>query len=359
MTVTFGNVVRGVAIGDSWGNPVEFHTSIDELTKNSPRGIDLPAELTITDDTQMTLYLADALDVSRNGTKEEIQKAILEAFLQYYHDPDNSAIRAPGGTVMGSLGSLNRKDNLDWKSSTSDHSDGSGTVMRTSAVAFVPEDKWVGISAFAAASTHGTANAIAAAILNVAILRKLLSGETKPGHLVRDALLISLHPEQLDLAQVTDWLDGYEIPGGLGAGFWELSRLLFSVYRELPALRKDPWAITADPSVAGVLPPRGGGWRAHETLVIALLAVDMIPNDSFEALRRSVITTGDSDTIGAVTGGLLGAAGAQWPDVLNRMEERYEAWIVNEADDYEFTPDLEVEEKERFSFKSLVPEWLR
>ena len=61
MTSTWKNVVRGVAIGDAWGDPVEFR-KIAKIVRTNVRGPDLPDRLRITDDTQMTLYLADALD---------------------------------------------------------------------------------------------------------------------------------------------------------------------------------------------------------------------------------------------------------------------------------------------------------
>ncbi len=90
---TWQNVIRGVAIGDSWGDPLEFQ-SIKSLTHKNKMGPDLPKELRITDDTQMTLYLASALDETRDGTMDEVKAAILKAFLEYDSDPDNN--RAPG-----------------------------------------------------------------------------------------------------------------------------------------------------------------------------------------------------------------------------------------------------------------------
>ncbi len=75
-------------------------------------------------------------------------------------------------------------------------------------------------------------------------------------------------------------------------------------------------------------------------LVIALLAVDMFPGNGWEAVRRSVTTDGDSDTIGAVTGALVGASGdaflRSWPTLRHRFEPRYVRWIEWEADDFPF-----------------------
>lgn len=332
---TFSNVIRGVALGDAWGDPVEFN-GIRSIVRDNPRGPELPAHLRITDDTQMTLFLADALDLANaSSASVQVTKDLIErAFLDYYKDPDTGS-RAPGTTVMGSLGRIDRGE--PWQKGTNPNSDGSGTVMRTSPVAFLAEDRWVGVAAFAAAITHGAANAIAAAILNVAVLRNLLNGVVKPGMLVEHAAMLASNAESFGLLNTGEWLDGYEVPNGLQSGFDELVRLLGIAQSALPGLRANPWDLDSDPSLhITSKAPRGGGWRSHETLVIALLAVDMLPDAPMDALRRSAATDGDSDTIGAVTGALLGAAGTQWPDVMDRFESRYQKWIVNEADHYEF-----------------------
>lgn len=352
MTTLFGDIVRGVAFGDAWGDPTEF-SRIASITKNDPKGPELPEQLRITDDTQMTLFLADALDLVHNDLDDEfeVKLAIQEAFLAYYKDSDTMS-RAPGSTVMGSLGALSRS--ADWTKATNNHSDGSGTVMRTSPTALLPEDKWVGITAFAAAVTHGTANAIAAAILDVAILRELMDGQIGPGELLERALVLARNPQTHGLLEVGTWLDDYSIPGGLLSGFDELARLVDLALDQLPALEADPWALDSDPSnlsaVFGAgIAYNGAGWRAHETLVVALLAVDMLPTDPWEGLRRAAVTNGDSDTIGAVAGALLGAAWPgfftdKWTEFADRFESRYVAWIENEADDYDFVPDEEVPE---------------
>lgn len=336
MTSQFwSNIVRGVALGDSYGDLHEF-ASIESITRDNPRGPEIPAHLRITDDTQMTLYLGAALDESWDKDMDIVKRAIMDRFLDYNVDPDNN--RAPGCTVTGSLNALARA-NYNWKSATSHHSDGSGTVMRTSPCAFLPEDRWVGVTAFAAAVTHGTPNAIAAAILNVAILRALMRGETTPGNLRQYAIKFCTQ-RQGDFALVDEWLEGLLTPVQLISGFQELVRLLTEIGNELYLAQQDPWALKSDPSHWAKM---GGGWRAHETLVIALAALDMFPTDPMNALRRAVVTDGDSDTIGAVAGGLIGAAYPSlftdmWNEGLrDRFEPRYVRWIEGEADTYPFS----------------------
>jgi ADP-ribosylglycohydrolase len=332
----WSNMVRGVALGDAWGDPVEF-ASIKTITATDPKGPDIPLELRITDDTQMTLYLGSALDETWDEPVSKVQWGIIQAFLEYYDDPDNN--RAPGITVMGSLGRL--KNAVHWQDATSSTSDGSGTVMRTSPCALLPEDRWVGATAFAAALTHGSPTGIAAAILNVKILRDILTGKVGPGGLLWHALELCSAAEEYGLTDTGEWLDGYQV--NLVEGFDFIYSLVEKALSALPELRGDPWALTSDPSLA--VPEaggKGGGWRAPFTLVIALLTADMLPGEPMEALRRSVATDGDSDTIGAVTGALLGAL---YPGVFTfawehglaeAFEPRYIAWIENEADDYPF-----------------------
>lgn len=338
----WSNIVRGVAFGDSWGNENEFK-SIDALTKKNSKGPGLPNFLEITDDTQMTLYLAAALDDSWGQDEAEVKEAILEAFLEYRDDPDNN--RAPGVTVMGSLGALGR-NGRNWKSATSKGSDGCGTVMRATPTAFLPEDIWVGVTAFAAAVTHGTANGIASAILNVALLRDIMVGNAKVGKLTERALELATSPARYGLLDTGTWLEDFMTAEKLAEGFEFLVTMLIKMTEELPRLQGAPWMGDADPSLQPSTwdtPTRGGGWRAHSCLGAAILAVDMIPNKPYLALRRAVTTDGDSDSIGAVAGGLIGALYPDcflklWgdPSFRDRFETRYIDWIENEADDYPF-----------------------
>lgn len=331
---TWKNVVRGVAIGDAWGDPVEFR-KIASIIKDDLRGPDMPDRMRITDDTQMTLFLADALDLTSEASVADTQAAIEKAFLAYHGDPDTGS-RAPGVTVMGSLGGIAR--GAAWQKATNRTSDGSGTVMRTSPVAFVSDDRWVGVAAFAAAITHGSANGIAAAILNVAVLRAIMAGKVSQGNTIDAARVMASDPASYGLLNVGEWLDGYDVD--IEPGFAELARLLDIAAKALPELQASPWGAAGDPS----LKIGGGGWRAHECLAIALLACDTFPNDPWSSLRRSAATDGDSDTIAAVTGALLGALYPtvfieEWGQLRDRFEPRYVAWIENEADHYQFAPE--------------------
>jgi ADP-ribosylglycohydrolase len=318
-THTLGTVLRGVAIGDAWGSPNEF-LSIEMLTASDRRGVDTPDFLEVTDDTQMSLYLARALNDTCGQSVSDVQAAIAREFLAYTRDPD-FASRAPGNTVTRSLRRL--ESGLDWQQATDSHSDGCGTVMRVSPAAFTADP--IGIAAFSAAITHGTATGIAAAILNTRLLR--MADSIDPGDLSRAAVALCGNPVKYGLTDVGPWLDGLDV--NLVQGFTEI---LPHFARAALALQDgyadDPWAI--DPCEIG-----GQGWRAQECLATAVLSVDAFPAQPWEALRRAVTTNGDSDSIGAVAGGLLAVYhGEFWPDdIIERLEPRYRDWI-EQADRY-------------------------
>nr|MCH9736796.1 ADP-ribosylglycohydrolase family protein [Actinomycetes bacterium] len=80
------DVIRGVAIGDAWGAPNELYTYVEipEIAKRDSTY--LPKNLEVTDDTQMTLFLARALNGCRG--EAEIKQAIVREFLNYLHDVD-------------------------------------------------------------------------------------------------------------------------------------------------------------------------------------------------------------------------------------------------------------------------------
>ena len=94
----------------------------------------------------------------------------------------------------------------------------------------------------------------------------------------------------------------------------------------MPKFLADPWG--ADPSLARY---GGEGWRSPQALACALLCVDMLPADPVEALRRAATTGGDSDTLAAIAGFVLGCVhGDVWPHHwLTRLEPRYRDWITD------------------------------
>jgi len=95
----FRAAMLGVAYGDSWGYPNE-RLSYDVLTLMDLRGPKLPERLIVSDDTQMTLHLARALDGAAGKSVSELQAAILAGWLAWLHDP---GMRGIGRTTRTAL----------------------------------------------------------------------------------------------------------------------------------------------------------------------------------------------------------------------------------------------------------------
>lgn len=262
---------------------------------------------------------------------DALRAAVITEFVTWRNDPDNN--RAPGNTCMGATAAL--AAGRPWTRATVVNSDGCGTVMRTSPAAFLPKDLWRPIAAWQAATTHGKANGIAATLVTAAIIREAVGGCVRAGNMVGYAIELASHPALR--AGVGDWLAGHPLaptPADADAlieeGMHEVVAVLEDAYAARSDFRRDPWA--ADPCAYA-----GEGWRAHETLAVALLCVDALPDSPVDALRRATVTNGDSDSIAAVAGAILGAAHTSpWPtEWATRLEPRYRTWLA-EAAEYRF-----------------------
>jgi ADP-ribosylglycohydrolase len=88
----WSTTLRGVALGDAWGNPNEFRR-INDLTRDDRRGPELPEFLEVTDDTQMTLYLAQALNATAGADVTTTQAAIIANYIAY-HDKSLATLDA-------------------------------------------------------------------------------------------------------------------------------------------------------------------------------------------------------------------------------------------------------------------------
>lgn len=198
----FRAAMLGVAYGDGWGYPNE-RQSYGRLTLMDLRGPELPERLIVSDDTQMTLHLARALDGAAGKTASELQSAILAGWLAWLHDP---GLRGIGRTTRTALNALD--SGATWYRSTVVHSDACGAVMRVSPCAFLPEGLWQPVSAWQAATTHGGSAAIASALLAAALLRRVITAadpqQIMAGGLLHHAIDLS-HDDALGSA-AAPWL---------------------------------------------------------------------------------------------------------------------------------------------------------
>jgi len=274
------NAFLGLALGDAYGRPLEFH--------RLPQVRELPIDrdrLMWTDDTHMSLFLAEA--VLEQGPDvlgvEAFGQAVGEAFVRWIGDPLTPST-APGSTCMAGVQAWMRGG--DWQTSGVERSDGCGAVMRIGPLPMALSGEDVLFAAEVQARlTHGHPNATEAAVAGSWILRRVLES----GRL----------DEQLVIEAVAQ-LRGPWSRGGTVADSLEAAVLL--------AHRDEPWLDE------GAVPEGDGGWRSGSALGLALAAALRWQDQPMLAVEKAARIDGDSDSVAAICGLLLGAAGAEWPE---------------------------------------------
>ena len=310
-----GSLIGG-AIGDALGYPVEFIYSFEEIQKRyGERGItrldtrqhwldetEQVGKAVVSDDTQMTLFTANGiLNAKQKGMPGII--GITYAYLEWYltqigvksskyHDCWISNVqelnhrRAPGKTCMSALDDIYRgKDPMN-------NSKGCGGVMR---IAPIPLYAVAGnridiinadrLAADAAEITHQhPLGYISAALMSHVIYRLALDNEPTREGMKRyimegvDMIRNQYKAYHNDVERMTELAE----------------RAIFLIDNGKTNLEN-----------IGHL---GEGWTGEEALAIALYCA-LKHFDSFEeAMIAAVNHGGDSDSTGAVTGNILGAA---------------------------------------------------
>lgn len=294
----------GGAIGDALGAPVEFLSLNQILNRFGPDGILEYVEFTdgkgrITDDTQMTIFTAEAVLRFLNRSR---QRGIWGAYLQITYDSylrwlhtqgeklpqlpggrpklDGWIIRnrelfsrrAPGNTCLGALrsgiqGTMERPIN---------NSKGCGGIMRVAPVGlmrgFSPEEIFK-IGAELAAITHGHPSGYLSAGAFAALLAFL-----KEGYMLRKALLETL-------------------------------KILESYTRHEETTQALKKAIDLSESVEPTfenINKLGEGWVGEEALAISVFCALHHKNDFKKAVNLAVTHNGDTDSTGAITGNIVG-----------------------------------------------------
>ena len=310
-----GSLIGG-AIGDALGYPVEFIFSFEGIqSRYGERGItrldtkqfwlddeEQCGKAVVSDDTQMTLFTANGiLNAKRQkiGMKYGICLAYIEWYLTQigkksgkYKDcwigslPELNKRRAPGNTCMTSLNDIYRGKN------PINNSKGCGGVMRIKPIPLyaavdnrmhiLEADKLAGD---AAEITHQhPLGYIPAALMSHVIYRLALDG----------------HPTREDLIAYV--LEGM---GKLGDLFPQHHQEVL----EMMGMARVAIDLSAnDRSDLQNIGALGGGWVGDEALAIAIYCAIRHFDDFERAMIAAVNHGGDSDSTGAVTGNILGAA---------------------------------------------------
>lgn len=301
----FRGCLLGGAVGDALGAPVEFWSRSEITRLFGPDGVrDYILAYgrlgTITDDTQMTLFTADALLRShvRGSTKGIGAHGGLmrRSYLRWYRTQGYShgevddghmdgwllthrdlfAQRAPGNTCLTAL-----RESED-EFSANNESKGCGTVMRVAPIGLY----W-------SHSQHGDAapeEAFRLGMRSSLITHGHVTATLSAGFL---SALITLICRDRSVEQAID----------------ESIALLVahSGYEEtLDAVEAARVAAMQSPNDPDQLALLGEGWMAEEALAIALYCA-LGCGDFESALSLAVSHDGDSDSTGAIAGNILGA----------------------------------------------------
>lgn len=331
-----GSLVGGAA-GDALGYPVEFVYSArairarygaDGITEYDPKWQEADAAL-VSDDTQMTLYTAEAL-IEAAAVGGEIMPTVCNAYLAWFGGQTGRRIRgsydshlagivelnqcrAPGNTCLSALDAI-------WRGGEpQNESKGCGGIMRVAPVAIYGVArgwtlKQIGMVAGEVAEiTHRHrwstfSSAMQAMLVGQCILADGTTGSTEFKAMVEMALglLQEMYPaEELSLT-------------------------------EFAALINRAVALECDdrPDWEVIENDLGEGWVAEETLAISIFSVLRHTDDFKGCLVCAVNHGGDSDSTGAVAGNLIGAIvgldripekfsrGVQFYDLLTGMADR-------------------------------------
>lgn len=299
----------GLAYGDALGAATEFLSHAEIVGRYGPGGprtlVGDPAR--VTDDTQLALAVAWALHDADGPTPDLLEPLLRERFVAWAMSPDNN--RAPGRTCLDAIARL--AVGLPWTEATVPDSKGCGATMRVPPVGLLTgldAENLAGIAQLQAALTHGHPTAVAAAELT-ALAVWLLRGGATPTEL----------PEALrarcDVARTVyrhEWLGELwrRTPAGsprqyAEAGWAECAAALDRL--------ADALARPDDGGDAGLA--AGAGWVAEEALATALYCAVRHADDPVAGLGRAASISGDSDSVAALAGAFLGAAGGMeaWP----------------------------------------------
>ena len=259
----------GTACADALGRPVE-HLTLEQIKrKYGEKGIlELPPDSPWTDDTQLMLVLARGLLRGAELELPELMSNIAEELVLWLDEPDLGA----GATTRGAA--LNLKDGIPW-SKSGINSKTCGSLMRAGILGFIYKndpDKLVRVALLSGRITHSHPSAEAASIAGAYAVKLALDGK-EPKKML-DPLL--------------------EVTQGISQ---EFTRALRSSYNMA-------YSDVGDEDALRIL---GQGWYADETFALAYFCILRYPNDYKKAIQTAVNITGDSDSVGSVAGGILGA----------------------------------------------------
>lgn len=298
------------ALGDALGYQIEFD-KIEEIAVIAG-GLAAPAMLgfrgapRISDDTQMTLFVAEALVELRGDGAVATTRVLARALDRWYvtqfphglprrrqpwtpdpardggllAEPRLHAARAPGSTIMAAL--TERHDHGPSWAGQRAHNDskGCGAVMRAAPCGLVARtrDDAFALACDQGAITHAHPGGVLPAGALAAIVWDLVRGIPLAPAIDAALALVRAEPDHAEVAA------------------------LIERARELAVAGPPEWTAIEE---------LGGGWTGDEALAIALVCALTLESPTPDAVRaalwRAAAHGGDSDSTASIAGNLIGA----------------------------------------------------
>lgn len=264
-------VIYGLAIGDALGAPSEF-LRLDQIkAKYGEGGIgDLPNPALYTDDTQMSIAIAEALIEAGEKDVDVIMEAVREEFIRWYHSPDNT--RAPGGTCLKGVANLEKR--IHWTKSGVARSKGCGCAMRVAPVGYLYQHDTQKLREVAHATgicTHGHPAADSACIGAAYLVKPALDG-VRPESMLQNLFSFT--------AEISPDFD--------------------------KTILKVAKCLHCDEEEAA-LSDIGEGWVGEEAVALTLYCFLRHPESYERCVIRGANTNGNSDSIACIAGSISGA----------------------------------------------------
>ena len=316
----FKGCIIGGAIGDALGAPVEF-MSIDQIrTTFGHQGLTDYSETygrngAITDDTQMTLFTAEGLILSKVRQEYQGDEGVVDAnyhaLLRWLSTQETNlqdtliqnhgtcsivdgvltgykelfSLRAPGNSCLSSL----KSGRMGTVGNPINNSKGCGGVMRMApaGLSFDDAEKAFHFGCKFAAITHGHPTGYLAAGAFAALISLVISGNSLVEAIENSILILKTDKNHDETLRVIE--------------------------KALDVVGKH----TPEPEVIEKI---GAGWIAEEALGISIYCA-LVAKDNFKkGVLLSINHSGDSDSTGAITGNILGA--------LYGLDILPEHWVV-------------------------------
>lgn len=264
-------ILYGLALGDALGAPTEFITLDEIRNRYGERGIqEPPTPALYTDDTQMTLALAEALIDSAGEPVETFMVSVGREFVRWLHSPENN--RAPGNASM--QGVRRFADGVAWREAGGIDAKGCGSAMRVAPIGYLYQANLDRLREVAEASSQITHRHSAAIVSSVAA-----------------AYLIKLALDQVSPDEYLGRL--YALTEGISNDYDQALHRVGHV---------QGWG-----DEVAAMHHIGQGWVAEEAVALALYCVLRYPDSYVDVVRRGANSDGDSDSIASIAGGVVAA----------------------------------------------------